>query len=121
MRSISDIKNPVNHIYQILNDPDLSFEKAKDNSFIELEDLNDMLDNLRKEFISYLLVDVNERHREMDSSEFILALKRTHSRQAKNRHNKIYFTTESFFPKKLWVQRLNIKRIINNLISNAIK
>lgn len=33
----------------------------------------------------------------------------------------MYFLTESFFPKKLWVQRLNLKRITNNLISNAIK
>lgn len=80
-----------------------------------------MLDNLRAEFSSYLLLDVYERNRELDSEEFIMGLKRTHNRQAKNRNNKMYFLTESFFPKKLWVQRLNLKRITNNLISNAIK
>lgn len=66
-------------------------------------------------------MDVNERQRELDSAEFIFGLKRTHSRQARNRNNKLRFTTESFFPKKLWVQRLNLKRVTNNLIANAIK
>jgi len=66
-------------------------------------------------------MNVNERQRELDSVEFIKGLKRGHSRQAKNQANSLRFTTESFFPKKLYVQRLNLKRVTNNLISNAIK
>lgn len=88
---------------------------------MELEDLNDMLDNLKAEFKSYLLLDVNERHRDLVSSEFIFGLKRTHLRQAKNRNTRLKLTCESNFPKKIWVQRLNIKKIMNNLITNAIK
>lgn len=121
MRVIHDLKNPVSAILQTLNDHELNYEKAKELSFVELEDLMDMLDNLRAEFKSWHLMDVNERERELDSVEFIKGLKRTHSRHAKNRSNNLRFTTESFFPKKLWVQRLNLKRVTNNLISNAIK
>lgn len=121
MRSIHDLKNPVNAIYEVLNDNELSSEKAKEIAFVELEDLNDMLDNLKAEFKSHLLLDVNERNRDIVSLEFISGLKRTHLRQAKNRNTKLKFSYESDFPIKLWVQRLNIKKIINNLITNAIK
>lgn len=121
LRSIHDLKNPVNAIQEILNDSTLKYEKAKEVSFVELEDLNDMLDNLRVEFRSQLLLDVNERQRDIVSEEFIYGLKRTHSRQAKNKNNQLRITHESHFPKNLWVQRLNLKRVTNNLISNAIK
>lgn len=121
MRVIFDLKNPISAIMQTLNDHELNFEKVKEVSFVELEDLTDMLDNLRAEFHSWHLMDVNEPERELDSIEFIKALKRTHSRNAKNRSNHLRITTESFFPKKLWCQRLNLKRVTNNLITNAIK
>lgn len=121
MRLIHDLKNPVSAILQILNDHDLNYEKAKELTFVELEDLMDMLDNTRSEFKTWQLMDVDEQKRELDSVEFIKGLKRTHSRHAKNRSNSLRFSTESFFPKKLWVQRLNLKRVTNNLITNAIK
>jgi len=120
-RLIHDLKNPVSAILQILNDHNLNYAQAKEITFVELEDLNDMLDNTSAEFKSWHLMDVDEPKRELDSMEFIKGLKHTHARQSKNRNNHLRVSTESFFPKKLWVQRLNLKRVANNLISNAIK
>jgi len=59
-RVIYDLKNPISAIMQTLNDHELNFAKMKELSFVELEDLTDMLDNLRSEFKSWHLMDVFE-------------------------------------------------------------
>jgi len=52
MRCIHELKNPLNAIYQILNDNELNFEKVQEFTFVELEDMGDMFDNLRAGFKS---------------------------------------------------------------------
>jgi len=48
MKIIHDLKNPVTAIMQVLNDKsDTSIENMRKQTNIELEDLIDMLDNLR--------------------------------------------------------------------------
>jgi len=121
MKVIHDLKNPVTALCQILNDHVEDWEYVKECSNNELEDLMDMLDNLRLEFKSHHLMDVNEAAREIQSVDFIKGLKRTHSRLAKNGNNSFRLMTEALFPNKLWIQRINVKRVINNLISNSLK
>lgn len=66
-------------------------------------------------------MDINEAERELESVDFVNGLRRTHSRMAKNGNNVLRLVLEKDFPSKLWVQRLNVKRVVNNLITNALK
>lgn len=52
MKVIHDIKNPVLAIMQIMNDSETNQDTIRENTNTELEDLMDMLDNLRAEFKS---------------------------------------------------------------------
>jgi len=122
MKVIHDLKNPVMAIIQVLNEnSDLSIESIRKQTNPELEDLGDMLDNLRMEFKSHNLMDVNEKERRLESLDFINGLMRTHSRLAKNLNCKLRICAGKNFPSRMYIQRLNVKRVVNNLISNAIK
>lgn len=55
------------------------------------------------------------------SEELVEGFKRSHSRMAMNFNTYLKFNTDIYFPKKIWIQKLNLKRVTNGLISNAIK
>lgn len=120
MKVIHDLKNPVTAIMQICNSI-TNIEEMRANTNKEVEDLMDMLENLRAEFKSAFLMEVNEAERVIVSQELVEGLKRTHSRLAKNGNNSLRFVISAGFPTKLFVKGLNMKRVINNLISNALK
>lgn len=121
MKVIHDLKNPVIASRQTINDNEMNIEKTREVSNPELEDLEDMLENLRTEFKARNLMDLKEQPRPVSSEEFILSLRSSHSRLAKNGSNNLTFETAEGFPLNLKIQRLNTKRIINNLISNSLK
>ena len=121
MKVVHDLKNPVSALMCTLNDHDQTWEVVKECCNNELEDLTDMLDNLRMEFKSHHFMVVNEVSRQLESVDIIMGFKRTHSRLAKNGNNSLRFVSEKGFPSKLYVQRINVKRIVNNLISNSLK
>jgi len=66
-------------------------------------------------------MDVNERVRALESLDFIDGLMRTHSRLAKNLKCNLKICTENDFPARILIQSMNLKRVTNNLITNAIK
>lgn len=121
MKVIHDLKNPLIATRQAINDNETSIDKTKEICNQELEDLEDMLENLRTEFKARNLMDLKEQPRSVTSEEFILSLKSSHTRLAKNGNNNLTFETSESFPQKIKIQRLNTKRIINNLISNSLK
>lgn len=121
MKTIHDLKNPLIACRQAVNDSDLSLTKLRDVANQELEDLEDMLENLRTEFKARNLMDLKEQPRSVNSEEFIMSLKSSHTRLAKNGNNLLILETSEGFPINLKIQRLNTKRIINNLITNSLK
>lgn len=121
MKTIHDLKNPLIACRQAVNDSDLTLAKLRDVANQELEDLEDMLENLRTEFKVRNLMDLKEQPRSVNSEEFIMSLKSSHTRLAKNGKNLFILETSEGFPINLKIQRLNTKRIINNLITNSLK
>jgi len=87
----------------------------------EVEDLQDMLDILRMEFKFIEGMRCDETLREVKSSEFLRGFKRSMKLLAKNGKNRLTIESHNNYPEKLLLQQLNIKRIINNLLSNALK
>eukprot|EP00801_Mesodinium_rubrum_P002517 Mrub_02517.p1 GENE.Mrub_02517~~Mrub_02517.p1 ORF type:complete len:543 (+),score=68.92 Mrub_02517:173-1630(+) len=121
MKVIHDLKNPVISCRQTVNDKDMNPNKTRDICNQELEDLEDMLENLRTEFKVRNLMDLKEQPRQLMSEEFLLSLKNSNSRLAYNGNNKLTIETSENFPIELKLQKLNTKRIVNNLISNSLK
>lgn len=122
MKVIHDLKNPVIACRQTVNDKEIiELEKVREIANQELEDLEDMLENLRTEFKARQLMDLKEQHRMVSTEEFIMSLKSSHTRLAKNGNNSLLLEAGEEFPESLKLQRLNTKRIINNLISNSLK
>lgn len=87
MKVIHDLKNPVIAVMQSVNDLDIDLIKLREIVNIELEDLQDMLDNLRAEFKHAYKMNMDELPREVQTKEFLKSLKRTHHRLAKNGKN----------------------------------
>jgi len=87
----------------------------------ETEDLQDMLDNLRIEFKTLHGMAVEEKSRHVKFIQLLEGIKRPHILLAKNGKNILSIDTQSNFPEIVYIQQLNVKRIVNNLISNALK
>ena len=122
MKVIHDLKNPVIACGQTVNDKEIcDIDNLREIVNQELEDLEDMLENLRTEFKARQLMDLKEQPRRVKTEEFIKSLKSSHTRLAKNGNNSLLLEAAEGFPLNLKLQRLNTKRIINNLISNSLK
>ena len=122
MKVIHDLKNPVIACRQTVNDKEnWDMDKVREIANQELEDLEDMLENLRTEFKARQLMDLKEQPRRVKTEEFIKSLKSSHTRLAKNGNNSLLLEAAEGFPLNLKLQRLNTIRIINNLISNSLK
>lgn len=121
MKTVHDLKNPVLSISTIVNDCNMDMKNIRDATNNEIEDLQDMLDNLRMDFKSRMSMSVIEVKREVKSTELLKCLKRSQKLLAKNGKNSLTIESNENFPQKILVQQLNLKRMINNLISNALK
>lgn len=80
-----------------------------------------MLDNLRLEFKTKQGMNIEEKFREVKMIELIRGLKRTHTLLAKNGKNRLCIDTFDNFPDVILLQVLNVKRVVNNLITNSLK
>lgn len=101
MKTIHDLKNPAMAVSQIINEQDNQGVKVRDITKMvntELEDLTDMLDNLRAEFKQKHGMGINEQPREIKSSDFLRGIRKTHQRLASNGRNKLEITSEEKFP-----------------------
>jgi len=121
MKTVHDLKNPIHSINSIIHDDTLSIKEMRVATNNEIEDLQDMLDGLRLEFKLNEGMSINENKREVDSSEFLKGFKRSMKLLAKNGKNRLTVETDENYPNKLLLQQLNVKRILNNLLSNALK
>ena len=121
MKIIHDLKNPVIVCRQTVNEKEnWDMDKVREIAYQELEDLEDMLENFRTEFKARQLMDLKEQPRRVKTEEFIKSLKSSHTRLDKNGNNSLLLEAAEGFPLILKLQRLNKKRIINNLISNSL-
>lgn len=106
LKTIQDLKNPVTAIAQIINEPETlkhEIQTVKSSINIELEDLDDLLDNLKLEFKSKHGLEINEVPRECKTTELLKSLRRTQNRLAKNGRNKLIFESENNFPEILLI------------------
>lgn len=74
IKIIHDLKNPIIACKQVINDNDYNFEQVKKITNQELQDLEDMLDNLRLDFKSKNFMNLEEQHKIMETEEFITSL-----------------------------------------------
>ena len=91
MKIIHDLKNPAIAVVQSVNDTDVDIVKLRDIVNTEMEDLQDMLENLRAEFKHAYKMNFNEQPREIETKDFVKSLKHTHSRLANNGQNYFKF------------------------------
>jgi len=80
-----------------------------------------MLDHLRMEFKTSKGMSVKENLREIKIAEFLKGFKRSQKLLAKNGSNVLRIESQSSMPKVILLQQLNVKRVVNNLLSNALK
>jgi len=98
MKVLHDIKNPVSALISIVNDVNLSKEEIQKIANADLEDINDMLDNLRTEFKSRYKLDSKEEIREINTIEFLENLSRSQLRLATNGNNNFIVEAEENVP-----------------------
>ena len=98
MKILHDIKNPVMALISTINDPSLTREDIQSIANADLEDITDMLDNLRAEFKSRYKMDSKEEAREVNTIEFLENLSRAQVRLAKNGNNDFEIEAEPLVP-----------------------
>ena len=89
MRVIHDLKNPSLAIKQIAIDTDLPDAQVRREVCAESEDALEMLENLRVMFKVRHSMEFNEEPKNINVSNYLFALKRTHSKLALNCSNSI--------------------------------
>mmetsp|Transcript_14106 Transcript_14106/g.11656 ORF Transcript_14106/g.11656 Transcript_14106/m.11656 type:complete len:257 (+) Transcript_14106:414-1184(+) len=119
MKIIHDLKNPLIAVQTILKYADIAEDLLSLLNF-ELDDMKEMLEVLRFEFKSKNGMSLEENKGYKQSKEFIESLANTHKSLAENGNNALLFSL-SQFPDIMYIPVSIIKRILNNLISNALK
>jgi len=80
-----------------------------------------MLDNLRLSFKTSRGMSVKENLREVNTTEFLKGFKRSQKSLSKNGQNRLTIESHHDMPVVLCIQQLNVKRVVNNLLSNSLK
>jgi len=88
MKNIHDLKNPLLACKQIVNDNELEILDIKIHANKELEDLEDMMENLRTGLKARNDIELKEEFRIEETEEFIISLKRAHARLSENGNNR---------------------------------
>lgn len=86
-----------------------------------IEDLNDILDNLKAEFKSRHKMIYKEEKRTVKTMDFVEYLSRANLRLAQNGNNTFKINVKPNVPKLVVIPKVTVQRICNNLISNAFK
>lgn len=87
----------------------------------DIEDLNDILDNLKAEFKSRHKMIYKEEKRTVKTMDFVEYLSRANLRLAQNGNNTFKINVKPNVPKLVVIPKVTVQRICNNLISNAFK
>lgn len=98
MKTLHDLKNPVQALITIINDISLDKTAIQNMANADLEDINEMLENLRAEFKSRYKMESKEDKREVNTIELLENLSRSHIRLAKNGNNNLVIEAESLVP-----------------------
>lgn len=98
MKTLHDLKNPVQALITIINDKKLDKFAIQSMANADLEDINEMLENLRAEFKSRYKMESREDLRDVDTIDLLENLSRSHIRLAKNGNNNLIIEAESLIP-----------------------
>eukprot|EP00801_Mesodinium_rubrum_P001936 Mrub_01936.p1 GENE.Mrub_01936~~Mrub_01936.p1 ORF type:complete len:605 (+),score=54.78 Mrub_01936:159-1817(+) len=125
VKYINSIKNLKNHKYAISHiiheNPDLPVSKLFKYLDNELNDLENGIDMLTTEIKANKGLINSEENIDVESIEFMRTIKNTHSSLAKNGKNVLEIETVNNFPEYINIKKLNIKRLIDNLVINQLK
>jgi hypothetical protein len=86
-----------------------------------LNDLENGIDMLTTEIKANKGLINSEEKSDVESIEFMRTIKNTHSTLAKNGKNVLEIETIDHFPEYIHIKKLNIKRLIDNLVINQLK
>ena len=83
--------------------------------------MQELLENLRVEFKSRQLMQVREEPQKVEATSLIQSFLDTHAKLAANGQNSMQLRIRPAFPTNLCIPLTNFKRVLNNLVSNALK
>lgn len=66
-------------------------------------------------------MSLNEISRDIETIDLLDCFKRSQKLLARNGKNRLIIESHQNFPQTIHIQPLSIKRIVNNLLSNALK
>ena len=121
MKTIHDLKNPILAIQHAVQDTSMNIDQTRTLVISETLDLSEMLENLRTEFKCRHGMEFYEKPTQVVASTFIETFLHSHSNLAHNGENGLEFKLKKGFPLQIAIQKMNVKRIVNNLITNSLK
>ena len=98
MKVLHDLKNPIIALIATINDISLDVIAMRLIANADLEDIDEMLDNLKTEFKSRQNLDSKEHKRDVDTIKFLENIARAQIRIAKNGNNNFTINADTNFP-----------------------
>jgi len=120
MKVVHDIKNPLLAALTLIEESDLKKED-KEEVGNELNDMRELLEQLKTEFKCKNNMRFKEKKEWRYTSKMVKSFMATNSKLAKNSNNALEFSVAISFPEQIYISATMLKRITNNLISNALK
>ena len=121
MKVLHDLKNPVLALMSTINDNSLDMKSIQAIANADLEDIDEMIDNLKTEFKLRYKMESKEDKRDISTHDFMENLGRAQLRLAKNGNNDFQIDADQNVPEILRIPKICFQRISYNLISNAMK
>lgn len=121
MKVVHDLKNPVMSLKQTFLDEEVSLTVVRRLALGDVEELEEMLENLRAQFKYTNNMDFKEEAKEVAVHDFALSFSRIHANLAEVGGNTLSIQVCKGFPSTISIQRNLIKRIVNNFVSNSLK
>lgn len=121
MKVVHDLKNPIISIKQTIIDKKSTIENVRIACLSDIEDIEEMLENLRAEFKYKQGMSFCEVAKEIQLEDFAKTFFPTHKQLATNGKNKILVSLKPLLPLSLHIKKSLVKRIINNFVSNSLK
>jgi len=101
MKVIHDLKNPIISISQTILDPDVTISTIKETCISDLEDMQEMLENMRAEFKYKQGMSFQEELKEVEITQFARTYIPTHSQLAENGKNHLVISVLKYTPERL--------------------